>query len=418
MTDEVGGLVLRDNYEQNVALATARAAGAAAAARPRGLDAAARAARACSTASWSSCRAARRSPTRLERRRGADRARARGAAGLHQDRAGRRALDTDLPDDPFLRRRPARVLPARRCGETYARADGGTTRCAARSSSPRSVNDLVNGAGITFFHRLSEETGAIGGGAGPGELRGPGDLRLARASSTTSTPTTTGSTPRRRCGCGIEMRTLVERASRWLVNNRRPPIDSEATVDFFGVIAPSRWCRRCRSCSPAASWRRSSSATRRAGRRRASPRSWPSGSRCCRRRTPCSRSSRPPSATRSTRSRSAGVHFALGERLGLSDAGRPDPRAAARRPLADDGAGGAARRPARGARAADRAGARRHRPADAAGAGADRGLGGARRGRGRRARSARSRRSAPTSRPTWPGCRSGCAWCARCSLTP
>ena len=31
------------------------------------------------------------------------------------------------------------------------------------------------------------------------------------------------------------MRTLVERASRWLINNRRPPMDSEGTVDFFGV---------------------------------------------------------------------------------------------------------------------------------------------------------------------------------------
>jgi glutamate dehydrogenase len=31
----------------------------------------------------------------------------------------------------------------------------------------------------------------------------------------------------------IEMRTLVERASRWLVTNRRPPLDSVATVDFF-----------------------------------------------------------------------------------------------------------------------------------------------------------------------------------------
>ena len=29
------------------------------------------------------------------------------------------------------------------------------------------------------------------------------------------------------------MRTLVERASRWLVNNRRPPLDSQGTVDFF-----------------------------------------------------------------------------------------------------------------------------------------------------------------------------------------
>jgi glutamate dehydrogenase len=33
----------------------------------------------------------------------------------------------------------------------------------------------------------------------------------------------------------LEMRTLVERASRWLINNRRPPMDSESTVEFFGV---------------------------------------------------------------------------------------------------------------------------------------------------------------------------------------
>ena len=31
----------------------------------------------------------------------------------------------------------------------------------------------------------------------------------------------------------IEMRTLVERASRWLVTNRRPPLDSRGTMDFF-----------------------------------------------------------------------------------------------------------------------------------------------------------------------------------------
>jgi glutamate dehydrogenase len=31
----------------------------------------------------------------------------------------------------------------------------------------------------------------------------------------------------------IQMRTLVERASRWLVNNRRPPLDSQGTVDHF-----------------------------------------------------------------------------------------------------------------------------------------------------------------------------------------
>ena len=34
----------------------------------------------------------------------------------------------------------------------------------------------------------------------------------------------------------IEVRTLVERASRWLVNNRRQPLDSEATVAEFEVV--------------------------------------------------------------------------------------------------------------------------------------------------------------------------------------
>jgi glutamate dehydrogenase len=33
----------------------------------------------------------------------------------------------------------------------------------------------------------------------------------------------------------IEVRTLVERASRWLVNNRRQPLDTEATVGEFEV---------------------------------------------------------------------------------------------------------------------------------------------------------------------------------------
>jgi len=33
----------------------------------------------------------------------------------------------------------------------------------------------------------------------------------------------------------LSVRTLIERASRWLVNNRRPPIDSEATVEHFGT---------------------------------------------------------------------------------------------------------------------------------------------------------------------------------------
>jgi glutamate dehydrogenase len=32
----------------------------------------------------------------------------------------------------------------------------------------------------------------------------------------------------------VSVRTLVERASRWLVTNRRPPLDAQATAEFFG----------------------------------------------------------------------------------------------------------------------------------------------------------------------------------------
>jgi glutamate dehydrogenase len=35
----------------------------------------------------------------------------------------------------------------------------------------------------------------------------------------------------------LELRTLVERASRWLVNNRRPPLDSEGMVEAFAVVS-------------------------------------------------------------------------------------------------------------------------------------------------------------------------------------
>ena len=42
------------------------------------------------------------------------------------------------------------------------------------------VNELVNGAGMTYFHRLSGETGVDAGRDHPCELRGTRDLRLTK----------------------------------------------------------------------------------------------------------------------------------------------------------------------------------------------------------------------------------------------
>ena len=135
----------------------------------------------------------------------------------------------------------------------------------------------------------------------------------------------------------VEMRTLVERASRWLVTNRRPPLDSQATVGDL-LRAVQRVMARLPELMAGA----------RAGRLRAAPR------RLVARGVPEDLATRvavlPPayqllgvvevgrSATELDADDVARVHFALGERLGLPALVGRILGAAARGPLADDGA--------------------------------------------------------------------------------
>ena len=68
-------------------------------------------------------------------------------------------LDSDLPDDPFLRTSTCSPTSRPRCRQGFE---------AAIASHPlrreiivtQVVNDLVNGAGMTYCHRLAGETGA------------------------------------------------------------------------------------------------------------------------------------------------------------------------------------------------------------------------------------------------------------------
>jgi glutamate dehydrogenase len=94
------------------------------------------------------------------------------------------------------------------------------------------VNDLVNGAGMTYWPRLAGETGAT-----PAELTRANfvareifaSLPLRQELMTYDNVLDAAVQTRMR----VEMRTLVERASRWLVTNRRPPLDSQGTVAYF-----------------------------------------------------------------------------------------------------------------------------------------------------------------------------------------
>jgi glutamate dehydrogenase len=91
------------------------------------------------------------------------------------------------------------------------------------------INRFVNSSGISCFHRLSAETGAgasdviraqIAARAifGADEL----DERIRALDHQIDAQTQTG--------LRMEVRTLVERATRWLVNNRRRPLDVGAAV--------------------------------------------------------------------------------------------------------------------------------------------------------------------------------------------
>jgi len=145
-------------------------------------------------------------------------------------------VGTDLPDDPFLLEDLHEYFPELMRSKYEQQIESHPLR--REIVTTQVVNFLVNGAGITYYHRLSEETGAsaeelIRANFVAREIFGsrPFVDRVYALDNTIEAPT--------QLRMRIEMRTLVERASRWLINNRRPPLDSRATVDFFADTAQS-----------------------------------------------------------------------------------------------------------------------------------------------------------------------------------
>ncbi|WP_338143128.1 NAD-glutamate dehydrogenase [Nocardioides pantholopis] len=139
-------------------------------------------------------------------------------------------LATDLPDDPYLETDLSGYFPAavrERLAEQIA--DHPLRR---EIIVTQVVGDLVNGAGTTFWPRLAGETGAA-----PADLTRAnfvareifGSLSLRQEVAALDNVLDAAVQTRMR----LDMRTLVERASRWLVTNRRAPLDSAATVEYF-----------------------------------------------------------------------------------------------------------------------------------------------------------------------------------------
>jgi glutamate dehydrogenase len=233
MTDEVAQLVLRDNYEQNTALAAAVAQSGPLLhvhedwtrrlERQGLLD-----------------RQLEFLPTkkqvaeRIEAKQGLTAPELAVLLAYTKIVLADELLETDLPDDPFLRSDLYLYFPTP-MRQTY-REEMEAHPLRREIVITQVVNDLVNGAGITFYHRLSEETAAtaeelVRANFVAREIFGSRAMIDEINSYDNKIPADEQTHMR------LEIRTLVERATRWLIINRRPPLDSEATVDFFGVMA-------------------------------------------------------------------------------------------------------------------------------------------------------------------------------------
>jgi glutamate dehydrogenase len=142
-------------------------------------------------------------------------------------------LESDLADDPLLRGHLYRYFPSVMRQDYRGSMDEHPLR--RQIVVTQIVNDLVNGAGITFFHRLSGETGARA-------------AELARANAIAQeifgTPALTEQInaldnqidARVQTQMRLAARTLAERVTRWLINNRRHSDASEA-VDYYDPMA-------------------------------------------------------------------------------------------------------------------------------------------------------------------------------------
>ncbi|MGW7707750.1 NAD-glutamate dehydrogenase [Streptomyces sp. NPDC054771] len=237
MTDEIGRLVLRNNYAQNVALANA------------------------TSQSPSLLHAHQRFMRRLGRDGDLDRGLEflpndrqirellNGGKGLSQPElavliaytkitAARELIRTSLPDDPHLQKLLHAYFPEQLREQFPEAVDGHALR--REIITTVLVNDTVNSGGSTFLHRLREETGAsieeiVRAQFAAREIFGLGQVWDAVEALDNKVAADVQTRIR------LHSRRLVERGSRWLLGNRPQPLEIAETIDFFKTGVEQVW---------------------------------------------------------------------------------------------------------------------------------------------------------------------------------
>src|SRR5215210_2941843 len=148
----------------------------------------------------------------------------------------RQLLGSDLPEDPHLSAELARYFPTP-LRERFGDGMEGH-RLRREIVATRVANELVNRAGPSFVFRLGEETGA-----GPAEISRAFTAAVEvfdlRETWETIESLDDEVEAKVQTDMLLDWRRLVERSTRWLLRNRRPPIDISATVSYFRDEAPN-----------------------------------------------------------------------------------------------------------------------------------------------------------------------------------
>ncbi|MEV5429571.1 NAD-glutamate dehydrogenase [Streptomyces sp. NPDC052701] len=237
MTDEVGRLVLRNNYAQNTAIANALAQ------------------------SKDMLHAQQRFMKHLVREGHLDRAleflptdrqiRERLAQGqgltspetavllaYTKITVAEELLHTSLPDDPYLKGLLHAYFPTALREQFADRIDGHPLR--REITTTVLVNDTVNTGGTTYLHRLREETGASLEEIVRAQTAARAIFRAYPVwDAVESLDNKVEAAVQTRIR--LHSRRLVERGTRWLLNNRPQPLQLAETVDFFSDRVEQVW---------------------------------------------------------------------------------------------------------------------------------------------------------------------------------
>jgi glutamate dehydrogenase len=237
MTDEVGRLVLRNNYAQNTAIANALAQSA------------------------DMLHAQQRFMRHLVREGHLDRAleflptdrQIRERLGSGQGLTGpetavllaytkitvaEELLHTSLPDDPYLQGLLHAYFPSALRERFPEQIDGHPLR--REIVTTVLVNDTVNTGGTSFLHRLREETGASLEEIVRAQTAARAIFHSAAVwDGVESLDNKVAADVQTRIR--LHSRRLVERGTRWLLNNRPQPLEIAETVEFFGERVEQVW---------------------------------------------------------------------------------------------------------------------------------------------------------------------------------